>query len=121
MKKFAELLKIARSKKNLTQRELAKLAGVGYVQICKYETGKALPRPKVVSKIAGTLGVPESYFDAPDVNILISDADLAKDVDWLRKQIPTLENFERQSVRSIIKLVKKSQIMNLAASNEFSG
>jgi transcriptional regulator with XRE-family HTH domain len=55
-------LKKMRAERNLTQRELAKLSKVSYVQIAKYEKDKSNPTPKVIGKLASALNVPVDYF-----------------------------------------------------------
>lgn len=54
---FAEKLAHLRAQKGLTQRELGAAAGVAWSMISKYESGKSMPRLKVLMRLADALGV----------------------------------------------------------------
>lgn len=63
MNHLGEILSKKRKEKNLSQKELSKLAKVSNVQICTYETGKVVPSKDVISRIAHALNLPEDFFD----------------------------------------------------------
>ena len=50
--------KVARAKKNLTQRQLAELVGVSVSTINRIETGKQVLRVDMLNKLANILEVP---------------------------------------------------------------
>lgn len=54
---FAEKLAHLRAQKGLTQRELGAAAGIAWSMISKYESGKSMPRLKVLMRLADALGV----------------------------------------------------------------
>lgn len=58
---LATRLKDARIIKNVSQQELAKLAGVHYTNIGRYERGDAMPSADVLNKIAGALEVSPDF------------------------------------------------------------
>ena len=51
-------LKVARVKKNLTQRQLAELVGVSVSTINRIETGKQVLRVDMLNKLVNILEVP---------------------------------------------------------------
>jgi transcriptional regulator with XRE-family HTH domain len=53
----AAKLKSLREENVLSQRELARLAGVSYVTVWRLENGFKYARPQTIRKIAGVLGV----------------------------------------------------------------
>jgi transcriptional regulator with XRE-family HTH domain len=58
---LATRLKTARDNKEVSQQELAKLAGVHYTNIGRYERGDASPSADVLNKIARALEVSPDY------------------------------------------------------------
>ena len=54
----AKRIKEARQKAGLTQKQLAKIAGVAEITVSQYERGKRTPTIDQLEKIAGALGVP---------------------------------------------------------------
>ena len=58
---LATRLKVARDNKEVSQQELAKLAGVHYTNIGCYERGDASPSADVLNKIARALEVSPDY------------------------------------------------------------
>lgn len=58
---FAERLKKARKDRGLSQTELAKLVGIHYTQIGRYEKKGAQPSAEVLSKLSNALGVSSDY------------------------------------------------------------
>lgn len=64
-KKLREL----REARGLTQEDLSQLSKVGRRQISFYETGKAMPHPKSLSKLMKALNVtPDALFFGCDVH-----------------------------------------------------
>lgn len=44
-------IKIARIRKGLKQKELARLAGIHQVRLCRIETGRGKPRPDEIKRL----------------------------------------------------------------------
>ena len=61
-----ELIRDARKKANLTQKELAQKMGVVQTVVSEYETGKRKPKFSTLHKIADALGCPELYLIGED-------------------------------------------------------
>ena len=60
---FARRLHAIRVAVGLSQRELAEKAGTKQALITRYETAGAMPRPKMIERLAAALGVPTSMLD----------------------------------------------------------
>lgn len=58
---FAERLKEAREKQDLSQQDLAYAVGTNKQNISAYEQGRAFPKDKILEKIIGRLGVTKNY------------------------------------------------------------
>jgi transcriptional regulator with XRE-family HTH domain len=58
MKKQNDELKIARLAKGLTQKEIAKVLGVGDTAICNWENGLSKPRGRIAKAYAYILDLP---------------------------------------------------------------
>ncbi len=71
MERFSEKLRQARKAAKLTQSELAEAAGVTQRSLTNYERGIALPRQKVIRKLATALNVTVEYL----INDQIDDPD----------------------------------------------
>jgi transcriptional regulator with XRE-family HTH domain len=65
---FAERLTQLRAQKGLTQRELGAAAGVAWSMISKYESGKSIPRLKVLMRLADALGVSTNELQGEEVS-----------------------------------------------------
>lgn len=61
MNTFIKRLRKILEDKNMTQRELARLAGVTEVTVSRYLNGERKPRVEIVNKIADVLNVPTDY------------------------------------------------------------
>lgn len=57
-KPFARRLRALREERNLSVRTLAKLVGVSYVSVWKWETGEAFPQTRNLRSLAKALDVP---------------------------------------------------------------
>ncbi|WP_081410927.1 helix-turn-helix domain-containing protein [Desulfotruncus alcoholivorax] len=58
MQTFGSYLKQLRNKNNLTQKELARLAGIDPSTLCRLEQGSRKPTPRMVKKLARALEHP---------------------------------------------------------------
>jgi len=63
MNRFGEILLKKRKEKNLTQRQLSKIARIRDVQICMYEKGKVIPTSRILGQITNALDLPDGYFE----------------------------------------------------------
>jgi transcriptional regulator with XRE-family HTH domain len=54
---LGERLRALRQRRVLSQRELAKLAGVAYRTVQQVEAGEVTPHPSTIRKLAAALGV----------------------------------------------------------------
>ena len=59
--KFEQRLRQARTEKNISQQELAKLVGVHYTNIGRYERAEANPTTNVLNKLAQALDVTPDF------------------------------------------------------------
>jgi transcriptional regulator with XRE-family HTH domain len=57
MEKFGEKLRILRTRRGLTTRELGELLGVNQSHVTRMEQGKRIPNVAMVIKIAAIFGV----------------------------------------------------------------
>lgn len=77
---FAQRLRIARKRKNITQEELAKRVNTKKTTISNYETKYSTPSNEMLSDIANILEVSTDYLlgrvDQPDIVIQSSDGNL---------------------------------------------
>lgn len=72
---FGEKLRDARIKKGLSQRELAKLAGLGLNTISNYEQGKTYPHNReMYSTLASILGI-DAYYLHNESDDFIAEAE----------------------------------------------
>lgn len=71
---FANNLKTAMEQRNMSQSELCALAGVGKSSISQYLSGKNIPKPAVMQKLADALETSVEYLKggnvSPDVNAM---------------------------------------------------
>lgn len=56
----AEVIREARQRKRLTQKELASSIGMSPVQLCRIENGEHTPTRQTLQKLSGQIGVPFS-------------------------------------------------------------
>lgn len=73
--KTGELIRKARKKRKLTQKQLGDLCGINEVQIRRYELGGKNSNPKIetLHKIAHALNIPVTELIEPDVLQLSND------------------------------------------------
>lgn len=77
MKSFAKKLKDARERKDLSQTELAKRAGISQRSITSYENENIIPRGNTIRKLAKALNVSIEYL----VNEEVTDPNAGRDKD----------------------------------------
>lgn len=92
MTTFGERLKQLRLTKKMSQSELAKIVGIHYTQIGRYEGKGAQPTAEVLSKLANALGVSADFLMSGSSNEQAGNS--LKDKDLLQQfiqveQLPT--------------------------------
>jgi len=99
---FGDRLKQARTKKKISQQELARLVGVHYTNIGRYERGEADPSTNVLNKIAQALEVTPDYLINGTINEkaenVISDNELLIQF----KKIEKLPEDKKRIVKELI-------------------
>ncbi|MDR6585554.1 helix-turn-helix domain-containing protein [Herbaspirillum frisingense] len=63
---FPRRLAQTRAEKGLSQQELAQVTGIAAAQISRYESGKNVPRPGIVVKLAKALGASMTWLSTGD-------------------------------------------------------
>src|SRR3954451_10446878 len=63
-------LQIARERRRLLRKELAALCEVTPQTVSNWETGKNVPLPEAITRLASELGFPEKFFLQPDLDRL---------------------------------------------------
>jgi transcriptional regulator with XRE-family HTH domain len=98
--KIAEKIKLFRTSKNLSQKEVAVLIGIDQAQYSRIESGKVEPTLSSLEKIAEALGVkiPDFFTEENHLDVNSYDKNL---IDKLRL-IEELEENEKKSIFSII-------------------
>ena len=86
MESFAQRLQKATSDKGITQKELAKIAGITPAAVSSYLSGAYVPREKTLARIAAALGV-----DAGDLAGKSPFAKPPKDGTVRKVQLPVLD------------------------------
>ena len=92
MSLLPERLHIAREKRGLSQRELAKLCQLGINQINRYENGVTDPSAKILTSIAQVLEVSTDYLvglvDDPKEHFYVTELNLTEReiVDTFRRE-----------------------------------
>ena|ERR1700744_1468128 len=110
-------IKDLRIQKRLKQAELAEIVGLNsYVQIGRYETGKAKPAADMLSKLAKALDTTTDYLVNDDVNDASVTAQLTDRE--LLKQFKEIEQFSAED-KQVVKIfidafITKRHIQELA-------
>lgn len=105
MNTTSKAIKYWRTRRGLTQKELAEAAKVSEISIRKYESGERSPKIEAIKRIAEALGVPGSYLsdifilEAFEENSHLSYSDMLKEREKSLSAIETLQ----ESLRTILK------------------
>lgn len=86
MEHFPEKVRLARRELLLSQEQLGKKIGVSRRTVCAYESGTAVPRKKMLRKLAGALEVSAEYLTDDSV----TDKDYGKPKESLLGNVRTL-------------------------------
>ena len=97
-------LQTLRMQRGLSQRELARLAGIGETQIHKYEKGESDPSAKNLALIADQLNVSSDYLlgrtDMPN--------GLLGDMTFSDEELTIIDAFRRERWRGITRIVAEN-------------
>jgi transcriptional regulator with XRE-family HTH domain len=110
-----ERIKELRLQKKLTQTELAKLVGLTYIQIGRYETNKSNPSADVLRKLAAALDTTTDFLmkgtEDEAVAAQLTDKELLKQF----KQVEQLSPEDKNLIKTFIDaFLTKRQIQQLA-------
>jgi transcriptional regulator with XRE-family HTH domain len=110
-----ERIKEQRTQKKLTQTELAKLVGLTYIQIGRYETGKSNPSADVLNRLAQALDTTTDFLmkgtEDEVVAAQLSDKELLKQF----RQVEQLNAEDKNLVKVFIDaFLTKRQLQQLA-------
>jgi transcriptional regulator with XRE-family HTH domain len=110
-----ERIKEQRTQKKLTQTELAKLVGLTYIQIGRYETGKSNPSADVLNRLAQALDTTTDFLmkgtQDEVVAAQLSDKELLKQF----RQVEQLNAEDKNLVKVFIDaFLTKRQLQQLA-------
>lgn len=101
---FASRLKEARENKGLTQKELARLAGVRNTAISNYEKGNSFPNVDILYKIFDALQVEPNFFFQDEINYGVN---ISIDEKQLLDNFRALDNHSQYVVTTVINAEKK--------------
>lgn len=104
---FGSKLKIARVKKNMTQKYIAEELNIRQQAISQYENDKAIPSFDAVDKISMILDVPINYFSKNN-NGIINNTDLSKDELYLLEIYKLLPDDKKYISIELLKVLKNS-------------
>lgn len=110
-----ERIKELRTQKKLTQTELAKMVGLTYIQIGRYETQKSNPSSDVLQKLASVLDTTTDYLMNGGQDEVV--ATQLKDKELLNqfKAVEQLDNDDKHLIKTFIDaFLTKRQIQKLA-------
>jgi transcriptional regulator with XRE-family HTH domain len=112
---IGERIKELRTAKKLTQSDLAKIVGLSYIQIGRYETQKSNPSSDILQKLAQALGTTTDYLMQGTTDDLASTQ--LHDLELLNqfKEVEKLNNDDKQLVKTFIDaFITKRHIQRLA-------
>lgn len=101
LKQIGKMMKTLRESAEMTQSELAKLAGLTQAAISQFEEGKRVPSTRAIHKVAEALGV--------STNFLIAESPLPEDVDPEKAA----------AIKELLELVKDKPAKSILHLNRF--
>ena len=112
---ISERIKDLRTAKKLTQTDLAKIVGLTYIQIGRYETGKSAPSADVLNKMADALGTTTDYIMNGSDNDVVSAQLTDKELLNQFKEVEKLGQEDKHLVKTFIDaFLTKRKIQKLA-------
>jgi transcriptional regulator with XRE-family HTH domain len=115
---IGEHIKLFRTNKNLSQKEVAATIGIDQAQYSRIESGKVEPTISSVEKIAEALGISVSELFSEEKPIDVNSYDLNL-VERL-KLLDELEDTERKSIFNIIDMAITKKRLTDTLSNALS-
>lgn len=111
---IGDRIKQLRTSKELTQTDLAKLVGLTYIQVGRYEKGKSNPSSDVLQKLAQALDTTTDYLmngGTEQVEAQLSDRELLRQF----QEVEKLEPSDKHLVKTFIDaFITKRQLQKLA-------
>jgi transcriptional regulator with XRE-family HTH domain len=112
---FALRLKKARTDKGLSQTELAKLVGIHYTQIGRYEKKGAQPAADILSKLANALGVSSDFLTNGTSDDLAESSLVDKELLNQFKAIEKMNSNDKNVIKTLIDaFITKGKLKQLA-------
>lgn len=110
-----ERIKELRVQKKLTQEKLAKLVGLSYIQVGRYETNKSKPSSDVLQRLANALDTTTDYImkgtEDDAVAAQLTDKELLKQF----KQVELMNAEDKNLIKTFIDaFLTKRQVQQLA-------
>lgn len=99
---IGDRIKELRNKKNLTQSDLAKLVGLTYVQIGRYETHKSAPSSDILQKLAVALDTTGDFLMNGSNNDIVTAQLTDKELLTQYKRIEQLSNEDKYLIKRFI-------------------
>ena len=112
---IGERIKDLRTKKKLTQSDLAKMVGLTYIQIGRYETEKSNPSSDILQKLAQALDTTSDYLMNGASDELISAQLADKELLNQFKAVEKLSPEDKHLIKTFIDaFLTKRQVQKLA-------
>jgi len=112
---IGERIKDLRTKKKLTQSDLAKLVGLSYIQVGRYETEKSNPSSDVLQKIAQALDTTNDFLMNGATHEMASSQLTDKELLNQFKAVEKLSSEDKHLIKTFIDaFITKRQIQKLA-------
>lgn len=113
---IGERIKELRSKKKLTQSELAEQVGLSYIQIGRYEKHKSRPSADVLQKLADALDTTTDYLMNGNSEEIASGKITDRDLIDLFKAVEELDSSDQELVKTFLDaLITKRKVQTLAS------
>lgn len=110
-----ERIKDLRTQKKLTQTDLAKLVGLTYIQVGRYETQKSNPSSDVLQKLATALDTTADYLMNGSSDEVVATQLTDKELLRQFKEVEQLNNEDKHLVKTFIDaFLTKRQVQKLA-------
>lgn len=99
---ISDRIKELRTKKNLTQSQLAERVGITYVQIGRYETRKSTPSSEILQKLAAALDTTSDYLVNGSSSDIVSEQLLDKELLSQFKKVEELPVEKKNLVKEFL-------------------
>ena len=112
---IGERIKELRTQKKLTQSALAKIVGLTYIQIGRYETQKSNPSSDVLQKMANALDTTTDYLMIGSQDDVVAAQLTDKELLNQFKEVEKLNNDDKHLIKTFIDaFLTKRQVQKLA-------